>query len=497
MARAAQTAPAADTTATPAEQLEKMFVENTLLRVIGALFCHDAKRARTKRGIIELNKGVKEKSIKIELHPGYGQPGPLAHKLLMAILKKHSSYNSPIPSGVCFGKRELMRLSGRSTWHGSKDTAELEFALHSIQSTFTRASFKASENRWIEHRFTIFPEVILERSESETGPVEACTVVIANPIIAALEDKHFTCLNYFLMQRLDTIGQALYMRLFFHLANLYDGKNKRGLSFSKRYEDICLEWLGGLTVRRHKSDIVRFQLGRHLDQLKQAGFLASYSVDKMQDGQAFKLSVRPGAAFFADYDRFYRQHEQGQLQWQFHGDRVVTMEPHKAAQLFVARRDGKKPEVIASIISSDVATARAILEQVPFADFSTFLSFAFDEARKTNFDVRHLGGLKQYVPAFLAHQKTSAARRSQAAEAFTRQREEARQDTHDKHCRQLLRQHYEKLSPVDRQRFEDTLPPVDDKVPLSQVIRDMERHRAILKSFSHLLPSYEDWKRAP
>ena len=31
-----------------------------------------------------------------------------------------------------------------------------------------------------------------------------------------------------IMQPLGTIGQALYMRLFFHLANLYDGANRPG-----------------------------------------------------------------------------------------------------------------------------------------------------------------------------------------------------------------------------------------------------------------------------
>ena len=489
MARAAQTV---DAPTIPAEQLEKLYVENTLLRVIGALICHDAKRARTKRGTIELNKGVKDKSIKIELHPDYGQPGPLAHKLLMAILKKHSSYNSPVPNQVCFTRRELARLIGRTDFGGA-DAQAMIFALRSVRRTAVTASFKNGD-RFIVADFNIFDQLITEHSESETGPVEACTVYIAAPIIAALEDKHFTCLNHFLMQRLDTIGQALYMRLFFHLANLYDGKNKRSLTFSKRYEDICLEWLGGLTVLQHKSRIQGEQLGRHLDQLKQAGFLSSYAVDKMQDGEAFKLSVRPGAAFFADYDRFYRHHEQGQLQWQFHGERVTTMEPHKAAQMFVARRDGRKPEEIASVVSSDVATARALLEQVPLADFSAFLCFAFEEACKTKFDVKHLGGLKQYVPAFLDHQKAQIANRQKAKAAFTLQREESLRNAYDMFCRQFARNAYEAQSIEDKQRFEKTLSLVETG-PMQEVFQKMNRQVAIDHHFSQSAPSFDDWKR--
>jgi hypothetical protein len=52
-----------------------------------------------------------------------------------------------------------------------------------------------------------------------------------------LQDEHFVCLNHALMQQLGTIGQALYMRLFFHFANLYDGANTQSLNFQKRYAD--------------------------------------------------------------------------------------------------------------------------------------------------------------------------------------------------------------------------------------------------------------------
>src|SRR5436309_3184153 len=43
-----------------AEQSEKLYMENTLLRVFGALFCHDAKRARARTKPIEINKGAEE-----------------------------------------------------------------------------------------------------------------------------------------------------------------------------------------------------------------------------------------------------------------------------------------------------------------------------------------------------------------------------------------------------------------------------------------------------
>src|SRR5437016_4085550 len=102
-------------------------------------------------------------------------------------------------------------------------------------------------------------------------------------------------LNLRFTARLSTISQALYMRLFFHFSNLYDGHHKKRLSFPKRYDDICMEWLGGLTVQKHQSVIERDQLGPHLQQLVQAGVLASYTIATARTRDGFVITFRPGA----------------------------------------------------------------------------------------------------------------------------------------------------------------------------------------------------------
>ena len=86
---------------------DKMFMENTLLRIAGALFCHDAKRAPTRTEEIVLNKGITEKNIVIRPDPRLGQPGPLAHKMFVALLKKHSDYGKPIRKEISFTRREI------------------------------------------------------------------------------------------------------------------------------------------------------------------------------------------------------------------------------------------------------------------------------------------------------------------------------------------------------------------------------------------------------
>ena len=204
---------------------EPVYLENTLLRVFGVLFCHDPKRARQRTGTIAINRGVKEKNITVRVDPEYAQPGPFAHKVAMAIIRKQSGYGRPAQKQISFSQRELMRLTGRTSW-GGRHSEELALALKQIRYTHVLAHFKTND-RFVEHDFSIFNEVMLERRASNTDPIVACTIVLADPIIQSLNDRHFTCLNHALMQQLGTIGQAFYMRLFFHFATHYDGHHRQ------------------------------------------------------------------------------------------------------------------------------------------------------------------------------------------------------------------------------------------------------------------------------
>src|ERR1700681_2121642 len=152
------TAPASQS----APAIDKLYMENTLLRVSGALFCHDAKAASNRTDEIVLNPGVTEKSITVRPDPRLGQPGPLAHKMFVALIKKHSDYGRPVQSDISFTKRELMRLIGRKEWGGASDGEQITRALSEIQYTFVTTNFKSETNRYASHTFNVFPEVYLE-----------------------------------------------------------------------------------------------------------------------------------------------------------------------------------------------------------------------------------------------------------------------------------------------------------------------------------------------
>lgn len=88
-----------------------VYLESTLLRVFGVLFCHDPKRARSHTGKIEINRGVAEKGIAVRFDREYAQPGPFAHKVVMAVIRKQSNFGRPAQKAISFSQRELIRMT--------------------------------------------------------------------------------------------------------------------------------------------------------------------------------------------------------------------------------------------------------------------------------------------------------------------------------------------------------------------------------------------------
>jgi hypothetical protein len=472
---------------------QKLYMENTLLRVAGALFSHDPKRARTRVAPIEVTGSSADKRIVIRVDPDYGQPGPLAHKIFVALMHKHAGYGRPVQREISFRQRELARLVGRE-WSGAT-SRQFVRALQEIHHTFVKASFQ-SECSWQEHSFNIFPEIIISRRSEDSPVIEACVVALAEPILASLRDSHFTCLNYTLMNELGTIGQALYMRLFFHFANLYRDAGKSGISVTKRYDDICSEWLGGLTILRYRSSIERDQLGPHLRQLREAGFLASYTLEPTSDGEGLKITFRPGPAFLSDYQRYYRRRAQGELQWEFHEERRDIQQPLQAARLFIQKRTGQTPSPFASVSEKEVETARQLIERVGFDDFGTFIDYALTEARKTNFDVQFLGGLKQYVDSYLDRGAAAAASRKAEAARRAKQQEEEERNAYEHYRRQEADRVFAGL-PADVQT---TLKAEATKLagngPLASRFAQVRLLLLVADHYADHLMTFETWRRS-
>jgi len=478
---------------------EAVFLENTLLRVFGVLFCHDPKRARTRTGVVELNRGVKERNIAVRFDPEYAQPGPVAHKVTLAVIRKQSRSGRPAQNSISFSQRELGRLVGRNTF-GGKDSEELALALKQIRYSHVLAHFKQGD-RFVERDFSIFNEVLLERRLSRNDPIVACTVVLAEPIVASLNDNHFTCLNHALLEQLGTIGQAIYMRLFFHFATHYDGHHRGRVLFKKRYDDICHEWLGGLTVLSYRSKILGEQLGRHLDQLVSLGFLATYTVGPAANGKGFVFSFKPGSAFFDDYQRFYTRRAAGaSVRVQFNDDSRAIGEPHRVAYLFVERRTGQKPGGIPYVSTSDVEAAKALLARLPIADIPAFLDYAFAQASRTNFDMQTLGAVKQYLNDYVQarHARAAAKAKAQAVEVAAANNR-ASKDAYNRFCRTETTKLFQSLPEEEQHAIEalarSRTPSYASKPgSIAEPFFVLNRDRITIQRHSGRVPSFEEWR---
>jgi len=473
-------------------------MENTLLRVAGALFCHDRRMASAHTETIELNRGVADKAITIRPDPKLGQPGPLAHKIFVALIKKHSGYGRPTQSDVSFSRRELVRLIGRTAWSGSA-SEQLVRALEEIHYAFVKTRFKSAE-RFVEHSFAVFPEVYIERREQANDPIEACTVTLARPIMASLQDGHFTCLNHTLMLELGTIGQALYMRLFFHFANLYDGHHKTRLAFAKRYDDICAEWLGGLAVHRYHSTIERDQLGPHLRQLLSAGFLSSYQITEAKGQPGFVVTFRPGVAFFADYDRFYRRGNRPSVEFAEPTDRREIAHPLKFAYLFAERRNRRPQGSIPYVSSKEVETAKSILARIEFEQALDFIDYGLARAKRTHFEVQSLGGLRQYLDDYLAESKARAAERAAQARRVTEDRATAQRVEYSNYRRTQADRIFAGLPAKEQSVIEAAArakaPHSRGKGSLTELMIGIERARITAEKHPRKILSFEAWQAA-
>jgi hypothetical protein len=64
--------------------------------------------------------------------------------------------------------------------------------------------------------------------------------------------------------------------------------------------------------------------------------------------------------FFEDCERFYRDRKQGDLQFEFQGERCEVAEPLRVAYLFAEKRSGQPVASIAFVPSKDVGTAKQL-----------------------------------------------------------------------------------------------------------------------------------------
>ena len=184
--------------------------------------------------------------------------------------------------------------------------------------------------------------------------------------------------------------------------------------------------------------------------LFRSGFLTSYDIAKSKGTAGLVIGFKPGAAFFEDYNRFYRHRARSAARAAFQPGQREIGDPLKLAYLFAEKRTGQKVTSVAFVSSKDVETAKLILAEIAFDQTPAFLDFALSAARETNFDVQTLGGLRQYLARFKARQHAQASARQ---EDLAKRDDESQRVAYDGYRRKEATAIYQSLTIEEQQKI--------------------------------------------
>ena len=396
----------------------RLLEEINILLLEGSLFCFDPREAKRRAGnkltLKEIRKKAPDQPIIIDIHPSYGQPSVLAYKVLQAIFQKITEEGIRLTDDgraiydevASFSQRELARLVGRKGW-GSTTSQQLLDAVMQLHRTGIVGTLYDKETKdWYSASFYLVDDAIFS---GRGDTISACSVRLSSHVMKSLNKRHVATFNLTRLNGLEPIALAMYKRIFYHFANLYQPKMRRSdLKFTKDYADVCREWLGGLKQRQHKSVIVRDQLGPHLDALKERRLIQRWTLTKNAKGDGFNLSFMPGQAFFYDYQLYYVDSQQPRMRFQAIADDRVIRKPLELVREFhhlLGRTDRVKFE------DHETYYASELLDRLSEVEVRDLIRYAVAAFPKTNFDVLHFGAIKGYVAKWEADKERAEHRR--------------------------------------------------------------------------------------
>ena len=99
-------------------------------------------------------------------------------------------------------------------------------------------------------------------------------------------------------------------------------------------------------------------------------------------------------------------------------------------------------------------TAKQLLAQLPAAELPAFIDYALAEARKTDFDVQTLGGIKQYVAGYIAWREQRATEKVRETARRETEKQDAERQAYDTSRRAQALDLFASLPEPDRAAIE-------------------------------------------
>ena len=482
-------------------QDDRLFNEINLLRLEGYFFCLDPKdalrRTNDKYEFLEIIRRrkteIEKKPVIIIPNPFHGYPSILAYKVLQAIMYKLSWFSYPVPDSVQFTQRELARLVGRKSFGGS-DQEDFYNAIQQLRST--RVSYWHYDkvtDEWSNRNIQILDTDIWSGREHQ---ITQCSVQLHPSIVESLNNRHAMCLNYARMENLAPIGVALFKRLFFHFSNLYSLKRTKDFTYTKSYAAVCSTWLGGLKVLPYKSVILKDQLGRHLDALKQTTLIRKCEIEKNTKGDGFNLVCTPGEGFFEDYDRFYMKHLEIDQEYHRDEERKKQELPLRLVEKFYQNLYHRGDLSGMVILDKEIEYAKNLLATYTPEEITDLILFTLDAASRTKFAIRSFGGVKVYLNAWLDAKAARAKHAALEHKKAAQQREQRLRDQYEIWWRREVTKLRDTVSPEELGALEETATAElmeEHQNPNGFPFLVRLRMEKLLDERYHL-QSFEDWK---
>ena len=125
-----------------------------------------------------------------------------------------------------------------------------------------------------------------------------------------------------------------------------------------------------------------------------------------------------------------------------------------------------------------------------------FIDYALKEAKKTGFAVQRLGGLKQYLPGYLAWQEKAAARRVQATARATHDREGAKKEAYQRTRREEAEALFETLPPNEQDAISASAQAFAARYSgsLQNSMTNYHKTKLIIERYGDRLSSFEQWQ---
>jgi hypothetical protein len=298
------------------------------------------------------------------------------------------------------------------------------------------------------------------------------------------------------MEDLSPIGVALYKRLFFHLSNLYSLKGTKDFTYTKSYAAICTTWLGGLKVLPYKSVILKDQLGKHLELLKQTTLITDAEIKKNSKGDGFNLVVTPGEGFFEDYERFYLKHLEIDREYHKAEERKREEKPLRLVEKFYQNLFRRSDLSGLVILDKEIEYAKTLLETYTPEEVTDLIMYTIESAGQNKFSIRSFGGVKVYLNAWLAEKATRAKRVAREQQKAAQQRERRLMDQYEVWKQKEVTQLRESVPAEEIAAWEDaetTQLMEEHQNPLSFPVLVRVRIDARIEE-RFQLPTYEEWK---